>query len=185
MDLDALRYRGSVTSPFHGSVQFDRHPTEGGSGFSALMEYRNPSPRGQSRTREAQPPQSGGLFGIDVTGGLFGMQAGSYGGGRSVMFESPGQSGRPTLQANAVRGPSPGPRSRSRSVSPSRGPGSSSMGGRYQNSGRGRGWNGMGRPVGMQRNIATEETVKAVGPPVTSTRSTTPVATRLMEEWAQ
>ena len=112
------------------NVQFDRHPTEGGSGFSALREYRNPSPRGQSRTREAQPPQSGGLFGIDVTGGFFGMQAVSYGVGRSVMFESPGQSGRPTLQANAVRGPSPGPRPRSRSVSPSRGPGSSSMGGR-------------------------------------------------------
>ena len=150
-----------------------------------------PSPRGQSRTREAQPPQSGGLFGIDVTGG-FGMQAGSYGGGRSVMFESPGQSGRPTLQANAVRGPSPWPRSRPRSVSPSRWPGSSSMGGRgfvarggYQNSGRGRGWNGTGRPVVMQRNIATEETVKAVVPPVTSTRSTTPFATSPMEEWTQ
>ena len=183
---------GTVTSPFHGNVQFDRHPTEGCSGFSALREYRNPSPRGQSRTREAQPPQSGGLFGIDVTGGLFGMQAGSYGGGRSVMFESPGQSGRPTLQANAVRGPSPGPRSRSRSVSPSRGPGSSSMGGRgfvprggYQNSGRGRGWNGMGRPVVMQRNIATEETVKAVVPPVATSRSSTPFATSPMEEWAQ
>ena len=37
------------------------------------------------------------------------------------MFESTGQSGRPTLQANAVRGPSPGPRPRSRSISPSRG----------------------------------------------------------------
>ena len=72
MDLDALRYMGTVTSPFHGNVQFDRHPTEVGSGFSAWMEYRNPSPRGQSRTREAQPPQSGGLFGIDVKGGLFG-----------------------------------------------------------------------------------------------------------------
>ena len=120
MDLDALRYTGSMTSPFQGNVQFDRHPTEGESGFSALREYRNPSPRGQSRTREAQPPQSGELFGIDVTVGLFGMQAGSYGGVRSVMFESPGQSGRPTLQANAVRGPSPGPRPRSRSVSPSR-----------------------------------------------------------------
>ena len=146
MDLDALRYMGTVTSPFHGNVQFDRHPTEGGSGFSALREYRNPSPRGQSRTREAQPPQSGGLFGIDVTGGLFGMQAGSYGGGRSVMFESPKQSGRHTLQANAVKGPSPGPRSRSRSVSPSRGPGSSSIGGRgfvsrvkYQTNCKGRG----------------------------------------------
>ena len=108
------------------------------------------------------------------------------------MFESPGQSGRPTLQANAVRGPSPGPRPRSRSVSPSRGQGSSSMGGRgfvasggYQNSGRGRGWNGTGRPVVMQRNIATEETVKAVVPPVTSTRSSTPFATSPMEEWAQ
>ena len=81
MDLDALRYMGTVTSPFHGNAQFDRQLTEWGSGFSAFMEYRNPSPRGQSRTREAQPPQSGGLFGIDVTGGLFGMQAGSYGGG--------------------------------------------------------------------------------------------------------
>ena len=30
MDLDALRYSGVVTSPFHGNVQFDRHPTEGG-----------------------------------------------------------------------------------------------------------------------------------------------------------
>ena len=39
MDLDALRYMGTVTSPFHGNVQFDRHPTEGGSGFSALREY--------------------------------------------------------------------------------------------------------------------------------------------------
>ena len=68
MDLYALRYMGTVTSPFHGNVQFDRHPTEGGSGFSALREYRNPSPRGQSMTREAQPQQSGGLFGIDVTG---------------------------------------------------------------------------------------------------------------------
>ena len=57
MDLDARRYMGTVTSPFHGNVQFDRHPTEGGSGFSALREYRNPSPMGQSRTREAQPPQ--------------------------------------------------------------------------------------------------------------------------------
>ena len=37
----------------------------------------------------------------------------------------------------------------------------------------------------MQRNIATEETVKAVVPPVTSTRSTTPFATSPMEEWAQ
>ena len=30
MDLDALRYTGSVNSHFHGTVQFDRHPTEGG-----------------------------------------------------------------------------------------------------------------------------------------------------------
>ena len=149
MDLDALRYMGTVTSPFHGNVQFDRHPTEGGSGFSALREYRDPSPRGQSRTREAQPPQSGGLFGIDLTWGLFGMQGGSYVGGKSVMFESPGQSRRPTLQANAVRGPSPGPRPRSRSVSPSRGGGSTSIGGRgfvsrggYKSNWRGRGWNG-------------------------------------------
>ena len=42
-------------------------------------------------------------------------------GGKSVMFESPGQSWRPTLQANAVMGPSPWQRPRSRSVSPSRG----------------------------------------------------------------
>ena len=40
-------------------------------------------------------------------------------------------------------------------------------------------------PVVMQRNIATEETVKAVVPPVTSTRSTTPFATSPMEEWVQ
>ena len=46
-------------------------------GFSALMEYRGPSPRMQSRTLEAHPPQSGGLFGMDVTGGLFGM-SGSF-----------------------------------------------------------------------------------------------------------
>ena len=37
----------------------------------------------------------------------------------------------------------------------------------------------------MQRNIAAEETVKAVVPPVTSTMSTTPFATSPMEEWAQ
>ena len=30
MNLDALRYTGFVTSPFHGNVQFDRHPTKGG-----------------------------------------------------------------------------------------------------------------------------------------------------------
>ena len=28
--MDALRYTGFVTSPFHGNVQFDRHPTEWG-----------------------------------------------------------------------------------------------------------------------------------------------------------
>ena len=91
-----------------------------GTGFLALMEYRAHSPRMQSRTREAQPTQYGGLFGMDETGGLFGMP-GSLFWGRSVMFQSPGQSGRPTLQANAVRGPSPLPRPRSRPVSPSRG----------------------------------------------------------------
>ena len=80
MDLDALRYTGFVTSPFQGNVQFDRHPTESGGGFSALREYRAPSPRVQSRTREAQPTSSGGLFGIDVTGGLFVMSGGSFGG---------------------------------------------------------------------------------------------------------
>ena len=37
----------------------------------------------------------------------------------------------------------------------------------------------------MQRNIAAEETVKAVVPPVTTTSSTTPFATSPMEEWAQ
>ena len=42
-----------------------------------------------------------------------------------------------------------------------------------------------GGPVVMQRNIATEETVKAVVPPVTTTRSTTPFATSPMEEWTQ
>ena len=52
-----------------------------GGGFSALRECRAPSPRVQSRTREAQPTQSGGLFGIDVKGGLFGMSGGSYGWG--------------------------------------------------------------------------------------------------------
>ena len=36
----------------------------------------------------------------------------------------------------------------------------------------------------MQRNIATEETVKAVVPPVTTSRSSTPFATSPMEEWA-
>ena len=36
----------------------------------------------------------------------------------------------------------------------------------------------------LQRNIATEETVKAVVPPVTTT-STTPFATSPLEEWAQ
>ena len=30
MDLDALRYTGFVTSPFHGNVKFDIHPTEWG-----------------------------------------------------------------------------------------------------------------------------------------------------------
>ena len=37
----------------------------------------------------------------------------------------------------------------------------------------------------MQRNVATEETVKTVVPPVTTTRSTTPFATSPLEEWAQ
>ena len=37
----------------------------------------------------------------------------------------------------------------------------------------------------MQRNIATEETVKAVVPPVTTTRSTTPFASSPLEECAQ
>ena len=81
MDLDAMRYAGFATSPFQGNVQFDRHPTEGGAGFSALREYMAPSPRMQSRMREAQPPQSVGLFGMDVTGGLFGMPE-SFGGDR-------------------------------------------------------------------------------------------------------
>ena len=82
MDLDALIYTGFVTSPLQGNVQFDRHPTEVGGGFSALREYRAPSPRVQSRRREAQPTSSGGLFGMDVTGGLFGMSGGSFGVGQ-------------------------------------------------------------------------------------------------------
>ena len=51
-----------------------------GTGFSALREYRAPSPRMQSRTREAQPTQYGGLFGMDETGGLIGMSGNFYGG---------------------------------------------------------------------------------------------------------
>ena len=35
----------------------------------------------QLRTREAQPTASGGLFGIDVTGGLFGMSGEAMDGG--------------------------------------------------------------------------------------------------------
>ena len=35
----------------------------------------------QSRTREAQPTSSGGLFWIDVTGGLFGMSGEAMDGG--------------------------------------------------------------------------------------------------------
>ena len=56
--------------------------------------------------------------------------------------------------------------------------------GGYQSNGRGRGWNGAGRPVVKQRNVATEETVKAVEPPVTTVRSPTPFAASLLEEWA-
>ena len=37
----------------------------------------------------------------------------------------------------------------------------------------------------MQRNVATEETVKAVIPPVTTARSTTPFAASPLEEWVQ
>ena len=37
----------------------------------------------------------------------------------------------------------------------------------------------------MQRNIAAEETVKAVVPPVTTARSSTPFAAGPLEEWAQ
>ena len=37
----------------------------------------------------------------------------------------------------------------------------------------------------MQRNIAAEETVKAVEPPVTTARSSMPFAASLLEEWAQ
>ena len=37
----------------------------------------------------------------------------------------------------------------------------------------------------MQRNITAEETVKAVVPPVTTTRSTTPFATSPLEERVQ
>ena len=60
MDLDALRYMGTVTSPCHGNVQFDRHPTEGGSGFSALREYRNPHPV-DSQGRERRSLRSQGV----------------------------------------------------------------------------------------------------------------------------
>ena len=81
MDLDVMRYAGSATSPFQGNVQFDRHPTYWlGAGFLILREYSAPSSMAQSRTREAQPSQSDGLFGMDVIGGLFGM-SGSFGGG--------------------------------------------------------------------------------------------------------
>ena len=37
----------------------------------------------------------------------------------------------------------------------------------------------------MQRNIAANETMKAVESPVTTARSTTPFAASPMEEWAQ
>ena len=37
----------------------------------------------------------------------------------------------------------------------------------------------------MQRNISAEVTVKAVEPPVTTARSTTPFAAIQLEEWAQ
>ena len=37
----------------------------------------------------------------------------------------------------------------------------------------------------MQRNLATEETVKAVVQPVATSRSSTPFATSPIEEWAQ
>ena len=57
--------------------------------------------------------------------------------------------------------------------------------GGHQSNGRGRGWNGTGMPVVMQQNIATEETVKALVPPVTTTRSNTPFATSPLEECAQ
>ena len=57
--------------------------------------------------------------------------------------------------------------------------------GGYQNIGRDRGWNGTGRPGVMQRNIAAEETVKAVVPLVATTRSTTPFVASPMEGWAQ
>ena len=55
----------------------------------------------------------------------------------------------------------------------------------YQSNGRGRGWNGNGRPVLIQREVATEETVKEVVPPVTTARSTTPFAAGALEEWAK
>ena len=37
----------------------------------------------------------------------------------------------------------------------------------------------------MQRSLAAEVTAKAVEPPVTTARSTTPFAASTMEEWAQ
>ena len=113
--------------------------------------------------------------------------------GASVMFESPGQSGRPTLQANVVRGPSPGPKPRSRSVSPSRG--------------------GAVRKCQLEVEVLLREWVpeyrlterlewcgetgggsaeycsggygEGSGNTVTSTRSTTPFAASPTEEWAQ
>ena len=57
--------------------------------------------------------------------------------------------------------------------------------GGYQNSGRGRGWTGAGRPVVMQRNLAAEVTLKAVEAPATTGMSTTPFAASPMGEWAQ
>ena len=73
---------------------------KGGAGFSARREYRAPAPRAQSRTREAQPTSSGGLFGMDVTGCLFGMSGGF--GGRDQLCLKP-HSSRGGLRCISLR----------------------------------------------------------------------------------
>ena len=57
MDLDALRYMGTVTSPIHRNVQFDRHLTEGGVAFRRFGSIETPHP-GDSRGRERRSLRS-------------------------------------------------------------------------------------------------------------------------------
>ena len=78
MDLYAMRYAGFAISPFHGNVQFDRHPTEGvGWVFGAKGVQSTLSEEAVEDARGAASAISGGgLFGMDVTGGLFGMSGG-------------------------------------------------------------------------------------------------------------